>query len=111
MEEVKEEAQPEEVIEYLKEEKLIDPIEAAIADMPRFRSVQDQVLAEEYAFYCRAALKAYREKDDAKLEESVEKQQQLILFVSERLEKMPKQDAKAWVEWVGKITDAVAAEQ
>lgn len=111
VEEVKEEAQPEEVIEYLKEEKLIDPIEAAIADMPRFRSVQDQVLAEEYAFYCRAALKAYREKDDAKLEESVEKQQQLILFVSERLEKMPKQDAKAWVEWVGKITDAVAAEQ
>ena len=111
VEEVKEEAQPEEVIEFLKEEKLIDPIEAAIADMPRFRSVQDQVLAEEYAFYCRAALKAYREKDDAKLEESVEKQQQLILFVSERLEKMPKQDAKAWVEWVGKITDAVAAEQ
>ena len=105
------EKEAEVVTEYPTEDKIIDPIEAAIADMPRFRSVQDQVLAEEYAFYCRAALKAYREKDDAKLEESVEKQQQLILFVSERLEKMPKQDAKAWVEWVGKITDAVAAEQ
>jgi|GEM_PF-2788608 putative membrane protein len=109
VEEVKEE-QVDDVIEYLKDEKLIDPIEAAIADRPRFRSVEAQRYAEEYAFYCRAALKAYREKDLAKLEEFVEKQQQLILFVSEDLERMPKQDAKAWVEWVGKVSDAVNAE-